>query len=245
MISPIIALILVLVAYMVVDIINPLVAEVGIFVYFLFAYSNIEGSVQLAVFYLFAILFVIAVRVAKGSFSVQSEKIQQIPGVKETEVKGKIPYLEIILAIAIFGVMRLLQGTTSGAIIGTPELAISSAALSVTSIALLGIVETKFLLTLMKLMVENINLVSSIPVIGVFVGIFSLVLPFIAIGLLFATFHLAAFSGVVSSLFFAFLVMIIWIISFEVTGSDRPANLSHGLWNGTVALSRVVSIAGG
>tara|TARA_Y100000034_G_scaffold2862_1_gene3529 strand:- start:1182 stop:1910 length:729 start_codon:yes stop_codon:yes gene_type:complete len=238
--SPIVALIGVLALFVILDTIKPLLADIFIFLYFLFAFINIEGSTTLATFYLFSILFVISVRIAKSTFTISSEPIKQFGGIS---LKSKIPIFGILLGIGIFLLMRILQTSAPGAIIGVPQLAITSQAFNVTTVMLLGIVETRFFFTMFNLLTEFKDIFFKIPVLGQLFSIISFTIPIAFTSILFAIFHITAYSLSISTMVFAALVMVVWIISFILTKSDLPANISHALWNGIVSLGRALGIA--
>jgi len=242
MITPTVALIGVLLLFVLLDSIKPLFANLFILIYFLFAYINLEGSSSLAIFYAVGILLVIVFDVARSKFSVTSEPINKLGGLS---LKGKLgsSIIGVGLGVMIFLGMRLLQGNTAGAIIGTPSLAISSPAFNVTTIMLLGIVETRMFFLIFNIMKDNKELFLKMPLIGRFLSPFVLVLPIIAVSALFGLFHLSAYASNVSSVTFAVFVMAIWVISYYLTKSDLPANISHALWNGVVSLSRALGIA--
>jgi len=240
MISPILALIGVLAIFVLLDVINPLLSDIFIFFYFGWAFINIEGSTTLATFYLIAIIFVMLIRVSKLNFALKSKTIREFGGVK---LAGKIPFLGIGLGIAIFMIMRLLQGASETAIIGTPSLAITSPAFNVTTIMLLGIVETRLFFTLYNLLKENQGALYKIPLLGSVMAILSPVLPIVLVSVLFSVFHITAYALSLSALLFAGMVMVLWVISFIITKSDLPANISHALWNGIVSLSKTLGIA--
>src|SRR3990167_2789986 len=245
MVSPTLAIIIVLVLYVILYAIGrnkniPYLADIFIFIYFLFAFINIEGSATLATFYLFAIIFVIAFEVAQSKFTVNSQQIKEIGGFK---LKSKLPLIGIGLGFGILLIMRVLQTSVEGSIIGVPSLAITSPAFGVSTITLLGIVENRLFFTIYELLKANTQLLLAIPFIGGLLGIFNLILPVVLTAILFAIFHLTAYSLSVSTMIFAALVMVIWLLSYILTKSDLPANLAHGMWNGTIALGRVLGVA--
>lgn len=238
MVSPIIAAILVLLAFILIDAFSPLLADISIFFYFLFAFINISGSQPLATFYLFGSLFVILFRVIGLGLTTEDSKEPVI----NLKFLKNFPFLGVGLGIAIFAAMRLLQGTAPGAIIGVPSLAISSQVFSITTIMLLGVVETRMFFTLLKIADRNKGFILALPVVGAMLAVAVPILGILLVALLFGIFHLTAYQSV-SSIVFAVLVMGIWIGTFLLTKSDRPANISHMLWNGSVQLNRVLGIA--
>lgn len=241
--SPIIFFVLALIIFIILDVINPLLSDISIFLYFAWAYTNIEGSTTIATFYLIAVLFVIVVRLAQRSFSLKDHSEKPIMKLLGINLTGKLPILGVGLGIGIFLIMRMLQGVSTASIIGTPTLALSSDIMSVVTISLLGIVETRLFFTIFNLFKENVGVFTLIPFVGMFLGIFAPVVPVIFVSVLFGIFHLTAYSLSLSAILFAVMVMVIWIISFIITKSDLPANISHYLWNGIVVLNRILGIA--
>jgi len=240
MVNPILALIVVLLVFIILNTIKPLLADIFIFVWFLFSIPNIEGSLLTATFYGLASIFIIVIRLSKPTFILESETINKIG---KTSLAGKIPFIGVGLGIAIFFIMRLLQGVSATAIIGVPSLGISGQTAAVTTVMLLGIVETRFFFIIYNIFKENKGIFLKVPILSQFLGMILVVLPIIMTATLFAVFHLSAYSLNISTLVFAGLVMVIWIISFVITKSDLPASVSHALWNGVVSLARVLGIA--
>lgn len=236
-----IALIATLLIYIVLDNISPLLADISIFMYFLFIYANIPDQSALANFYLFGIIFVIIIRVAT-QFYPKTRSIRELAGFT---FKSKLQQfgISIGLGIILFVVMRLLQSNVSGAIIGTPAFAITSPAFSVSSIVLLGIIENRVFFTLFNVARENVAKFGLIPYIGGLLRTISVAMPFIFASLLFGVFHSTAYSASVSNILFASFVMLLWLVSYLTTDSDQPANIAHGLWNGVVTIGRTLSIA--
>ena len=241
--SPILFFILALIIFIILDTINPLLSDITIFGYFLFAYTNIEGSTTIATFYLIAILFVIMVRLAKRTFSLQEHSEAPIRKILGINLTGKLPILGVGLGIGIFLIMRLLQGVSTASIIGTPSLAISGDVFNVITISVLGIVETRLFFTIFNLVKENVDIFTMIPILGVVLGVLAPVVPVVFVAILFGIFHLTAYGLSLSAILFAVMVMTIWILSFIITKSDLPANISHYLWNGIVVLNRLLGIA--
>lgn len=248
MVSPIFVLIAVLAVFVVVDTIGnrlnlPFLSDVLIFIYFMFAYANIESQTTLATFYLIGALFVLVVKLTERAFAVSSESISKIGGLS---LKRGMPIFMVFAGIGIFLIMKLLQGAAPTSIVGVPSLAIASPLFSVISIMLLGIVETRLFFTIFNLIGKTgviTEAFTRIPIVGIVFAILAPIMSIIVVAILFAVFHVTAYSLALSSLLFAGVVMVIWLISFIIFKSDMPASLSHALWNFSVSASRTLGIA--
>jgi len=239
-ITPEIALIVVLITIIFLYTIKEFLGDLAILSYFLWAFSNIEGSFKTATFYALMLIFVMLVRGVKGYFGQTGLAISKSRWVG---YRSKTLLLGVITGVGIWLGMRFVQGTVSASIIGVPSLAISSTSLSVTTVMLLGIVENRAFFTVLDLLKENVSLFYSIPVFGNVCQIFSIILPQIVIGLAFGFYHIAVYSLSLSSIVWASSVMIIWVLTRMLLKSDLAPNIAHALWNGTIALSRALGIA--
>lgn len=245
MVNPILSIIIVLVLYLTLDTIGkrrniPYLPYIAILMWFLFSFVNLETNIATAMFYSISTLLIIGIEASKSLGSLKAEQVQEIG---KFRFIGKIPYLSIALGFGIFFVMRSLQVSSAGAIIGVPSLALTSADATIITAMLIGIVETRLFLTLWVLLKDNIQYVLALPFVGQ-VGRFILpVFPLIILSLFFSIFHRTAFSSSVSTMFYAFVVMAIWILTFQLTKDDTAPNFSHALWNGLVMSSRLSLIA--
>ena len=243
--SPMFFFVLVLLIFIFLDVINPLLSDIAIFTYFAWVYTNIEGSSNLATFYLIGMLFVIVLRVANRSFSLQGHSEINTRKILGLSLAGKLPVVGVGAGIVILIIMRMLQGVSTASIIGVPSLAISSDITNLVSISLLGIVETRLFFSLYNLVKVNIAMFSTLPVVGLLFAVFSPIMPILMISVLFGVFHISAYALSVSAIIFAVMVMVIWVLSYEILDSDLPANIAHYLWNGLVVLGKSLKIIGG
>ena len=243
MVSPIIIAVSVLAIFIILDTLNSLYSDIFIFIFFLFAYINIEGSTSLSTFYLLSFFFYFIIRIGKVSWQVKNKGFtKELYGIK---TKGNIPLLGIGLGIIIFIAMRLLQSTTAGSIVGVPSLAITSPAFTISTVMLLGVIENRLFFTLFELFKEGhiLKAVSGIPILREVTLFLRPIMPVFMASGLFMLFHITAFSLATSSLIFSFIVFMIWIASYILSKDDLAPNLAHMLWNLSVSLNRVMGIA--
>jgi hypothetical protein len=243
MVNPVIIAGIVLLVFVFLDTLNPLFSDLFILVYFLFAYINIDGSKNLATFYLFSILAYMSVRALQKNYAVRNEGFTK--RLFSFSLKGRVPWIGILVGIGLFFVMRLLQGGVSTAIIGVPSLAISNPGFSVSNVMLLGAVENRFFFTVFEVLrnIVSTGLLAAIPVVGGVLSGFQLFVPVVLTSVLFSIFHLTAFSLALSSMIFASMVFILWLISYIVLRDDLSSNTAHMFWNASTTLGRLVSVA--
>ena len=235
MISPLIVAIAVLVLFVLLDTKNPLYSDIFIFLYFLFALPNIEGSKEISIFYLLMLLFYLAFRLSKHAFAVKNEGINN--SFAGFSLKGRIPWMGILLGAGLFIVMYVLQATQTASIFGVPTLAIREPLFGVSSIMLLGVVENRMFFTTFEFLV-----VSGILSLGGVLSAFGVAAPLLFTAGLFSVFHLFAYSLAAGSLLFAGIVFMGFLGVYLINGDDLGPNIAHMLWNGVFEVRRSLSI---
>lgn len=148
--------------------------------------------------------------------------------------------LSFAIGFLLFMFMRFLGGTTPAAVIGVPvALQISAgaaSALSAAGIGLLGIIENRFFIGVIKAL-KKLFTIAPIPFLKA-IPFLMIALPFILGAALFAIFHGTIIVGGAGFLIFAFLMFLIWgILAFTPLG-ELAGEIAHYLWNVVLTLSR-------
>lgn len=213
--------------------IGQVISSLFIFTFFLFAIPNLENLTQ-AIFYSIMGLAVIVFKL----FAFGVEDKQAVLGYKG----WGLTFISVIIGVGIFIIMTIMQKQTTNAIIGTPKLlavAGLSNLLGPAQIASLGYIENRFFFSWFNVL----RLPIILPILMGIIGPFALLLPYIAIGMMFSIFHLSAFALSVGSLMWAFIVFNLWMVSaYALKLGDEPSCISHFLWNGFVVLKRQYAI---
>ena len=240
--NPLILVAIVFIIFILLDSLSPVFSSVFIFLYFLFAYVNVQGTSNLATFYLFGALFVIVVQLTKAKFAPKNSS-----NVQAWSFKGyKFPFISFFVGVLIFGIMFLLQSKVPNAIIGVPSLSVSSMFFAketfyASLIAVLGIIENRIFFSVYELL-KFVKFTGFIPIMG---AALAPILPIFLTGLFFAFFHISAYGAAVGSMVFAAATFTIWIVSYIWLNDDLAANIAHYVWNAVVILSGALAIVGG
>jgi len=135
--------------------------------------------------------------------------------------------LGILLGLGLYSLIRIASASAEASILGAPTLSILPPDIFMTaSIGMLGVIENRFFLTLFNILQ----------------GIVGMVFGALLVMVLFAMFHLFAYSLSISALIWAGIIMGLWIASYVVSQDDIVSNVSHSLHNVTVTISRFVVI---
>lgn len=236
---PVIVTLVVLVALNSIPRYGYLVTNVLLLVFFMFIGANLVE--RTGTFYSIMAL-------ANIIFSLFKLGPEKEPG--ESPVRGlPVKLFSIGFGISLFLLMFLFQSRARTAVIGVPSLlAVSglSAVIGSSMIGALGFIENRFVFNLFEVFRQFV-FPFLVPLAGPFLMPFAalllIVLPVFTAAFVFAFFHLSAFSLAVSSLIFAFLIMVIWIGSYLVF-DDEPSSIAHYLWNSVLDVGRHVSLAG-
>lgn len=150
-----------------------------------------------------------------------------------------------IVTLTVGGVITLVMlklsgGRDAASVLGVPNaLAVSgsfSSALAPMLISALGFIENRFFYSIASV---SMLLLTFTPLAGL-AGFAFTFLPVVVGAGLFALFHLAVFQ--VGGLFFAFTVFVLWMLVARSPLGPEPTNVSHYLWNGSVALPRAAAV---
>lgn len=235
---------------------NDYLVNFPLLLYFAFSYANIDQEV--APYYGWmagVILTYTLVGFAVSRLRVDNADSMKLNG---TTIRGPAYYIfNIALGLGTVVFMRLLLSNQPDdklqAFLGVPVLSLAAlqSNLSYVTTMALGAIENKFIVitlkffqTLRKVIVQsttNIMLLifGWIPFLNfilipltIFISTVLLLLgPILLSAALFAIFHLAAYNLVFGALFFAFTVMLIWLVLYMVTGNDIVMNVGHMGWN--------------
>jgi hypothetical protein len=76
------------------------------------------------------------------------------------------------------------------------------------------------------------------------ISLFLPFMPFLMAAVVFGIFHLVAYKIVWGIVIWAMIIMVLWIISYFVTGKDDTAmNTAHYGWNGIQTMKETVTLA--
>ena len=220
-------------AYVILRSINHIIADVYLFILFIFAF--VVGSKEFSVFYLLLFIISIVIDLAVSKF--------------EIGTGAKTGFIQTVIALAVglglYLIITLISVRVGGNIIGAPEIAISSTSqiaqnMRPTFVGMLGIIENRIAFAFF----EVLNLFGiMIPIIGVAFNLIPYIIPVITIGLVMGTFHVTAYSVAFSLLIWASIAFMLFIASYVIMNRDSlPADFSHFLNNGILDLNRGLAI---
>lgn len=240
LLTPLTVLLATLIIWLIIRSISITVSDIFLFFIFLFAYANIDKA--LATFYLIGLLFVIVVDWTNQPFELGIAKKFSIS--KFTFKGYGFMIFSLILGFFIYIGINMMGTRTGSVVIGVPILATVTTSTIVTSFmpaltALLGIIENRVFFTLFNLVTRYGVL---IPVVGVAFGIGLPVLPILLSSLIFALFHLTAYSIAVGAILWAMMSFALFLSSYLITGDTLSADFAHWLNNALVAIKRGLQI---
>lgn len=207
---------------------------------FLFAYANVDKA--LATFYLIGLLFVIIVDWTNQPFEVGIAKEFSLGGFKFKNLGLMI--FSIVLGVFIYLAINLMGTRTGSVVIGVPVLATVTTSTVVANFmpaltGLLGIIENRIFFTFFNLLVRFGVL---LPVVGFLFGIGLPIVSIFLASLVFALFHLTAYSIAIGAIIWAMLSFALFLLSYLVVGDTLPADIAHWLNNILVSLQRTIQI---
>ena len=220
-------------AYVIFRSINHIVADVFLFILFIFAF--VVSNREFSLFYL--LLFVIAIVI-----DLSIPKFEIGTGIKS----GFMPIvIALIAGLGLYLVITLISVRVGGNIVGAPEIAIASTStiaqnMRPTFVGMLGIIENRIAFAFF----EVLNLFGVlIPIIGVAFNLMPYLVPIIVVGLIMGIFHVTAYSVAISLLLWASIAFMLFIASYIMMGRDSLASdTTHFLNNGNIDVMRGLSI---
>lgn len=216
-------------AYVILRQINHIIADVFLFILFIFAF--VVGSKEFSVFYLLLFLIAIVIDLAIPEFEIGT-------GAKT----GFMPIMiALLVGLGLYIVITIISVRVGGNIVGAPEIAISSTSqiaqnFRPTFVGMLGIIENRIAFAFF----EVLNLFGVlIPLIGVAFNLIPYIVPTIIVGLIMGIFHITAYSVAISLLIWASIAFMLFIASYIMMGRDSlSADTSHFLNNGIIDVNR-------
>lgn len=218
----------VLAIFLIIDNFDDLLGSGFLLVLFLFTLANFRDDVTfMAVYYLIMGLIVVVFSQTKYKVKLMGGNVNTVGGFNLGFFS--IPVLGILGGALIYLIIRVMSGAAAATVVGVPTLAVVDATpILVTMTAMLGVFENRFGLTVYNILKE-------------FVGLF-VAGAVVVIG--FALFHLFAFQLAISSLLFSGIVMMLWLVSYELTQDDVVMTVSHTMHNFTSVAGKILSIGG-
>ena len=219
-------------AYVILRSINHIIADVYLFVLFIFAF--IVGSREFSVFYLLLFLIAIVIDLAVTKFEIGVAKTRFMPIV-----------IALVVGLGLYLTITLISVRVGGNIIGAPEIAIASTStiaqnMRPTFVGMLGIIENRIAFVLF----EVLNLFGIlIPLVGVAFQLIPYVASTIIVGLVMGILHVTAYSVAISLLIWASIAFMLFITSYIIMGRDSlSSDFAHFTNNSLIDLNRGLSL---
>jgi len=229
------------IAYIVFRSVNRWLAYTHLFLLFIFAF--IVSNREFSIFYL--LLFIIAIIISEFSSKVRTEQQEgSFSEGKFTAMGFNFILLSLAVGAVMFVIIVLVEARVGGNIIGSPDLAISSAsqiaqAWKPTFESMLGIIENFLFFVVMDVLLVFGVLIPFIGRIIQFSGVF---LPVLLAAFIAGIFHIVAFSVSVSLIIWATMAFALFMASRVIMKDSLAADTAHFLKNLTVSISRGLQI---
>jgi len=236
------------------DNINYLLSSGILFMLFMWGMITFDMTTLQKIFYPIGIVFYLAVKANMGDKLQTTATSADINGSKRGGYFSGLRYhiFSIVVGIVMLGFMFLMT-SAKGQFLGVSTLSISTSGFSAWATAqfapaislALGFIENRMFIAWL-----NILLVSKAALSGLLSLILPILTPLVLIipvgitALTFGLFHIIAYSVSWSKILWAAAIMVIWIISYYMTGKDTTAmDTAHGGWNGLLTAKETLSIA--
>lgn len=225
------------IAYVILRNVNYILADVYLFIVFIFAFTLTDKN--FSAFYLLIFIIAVLVDLAVPKFTVQpTDRALGFSGFGLTLVS-------LVIGLGLYLFITFISVQVGGNIVGAPEIAIASTSaiaqnLRPTFVSHLGIIENRIAFAFF----EVLNLFGMmIPVIGIAFHLIPYVVPAIIVGLLMGLFHTVAYSVAVSLLLWASIAFMMFIASYVIMNRDSlSADTGHFLNNGIIDTSRGLAV---
>ena len=251
----IIIAIAVFVILIVFDMIHYLLCSFTLFMFYLFAFLVMNMSLLQKIFYPFGILGYMVVKSdLKEKFQTNATRVDLNDMKKGGVVKGlKYHAFSIIIGIIMLGMMFLMSAK-KGQILGVAPLAVTGTGFSAwitvqfaPAISLsLGFIENRlFISWLNVLLLGREAFVAVLTLLGplIILSPLAIFMPVAVACITFGLFHIIAYAVVWKLIWWASLIMFMWIMSYYLTGKDVTAmDTAHGGWNGFLTAKEALSI---
>lgn len=220
-------------AYVILRSVSHIVADVFLFILFIFAF--VLSNRDFGVFYLLLFLVAIVIDLAIPKFEIGTQ--------------AKAGFMPIVIALLVglglYMIITLISVRVGGNIVGAPEIAITSTSTIAqnfrpTFVGMLGIIENRIAFAFF----EVLSLFGVlIPIIGLAFEFIPYVVPAVVVGIIMGLFHVTAYSVVVSLLIWASVAFMLFIASYVIMGRDSlSADTAHLLNNGIIDINRGLAI---
>lgn len=231
--TAIMIMILSFLAYIILRNVNHILADIFLFILFIFAF--VVSNKEFSVFYLLLFVIAIVIDLAVPKFEIGAN-------VKS----GFMPIvIALLVGLGLYVVITLISVRVGGNIVGAPEIAIASTStiaqnMRPTFVGMLGIIENRIAFAFF----EVLNLFGVlIPLVGVAFQLIPYVAPTVIVGLIMGIFHVTAFSVAISLLLWASIAFMLFIASYIIMGRDSlSSDTAHFLNNGIIDVNRGLSI---
>ena len=246
----------VFVILLVADIIHPLLSAGILFMFYMWGLIAFDMTLLQKIFYPLGIVFFMAVKANLGKNLQTNATSMDINGVKPGGIIKGLRYhiLSIIIGVVILSVMAIISAQ-KGQFLGVAPLSITGMGFSAwitaqfaPAISLsLGFIENRMFIAWLNILLLSRPAIQAGLVIIPFLAIFApiaIILPIVITAVTFGLFHIIAYSIVWKLIWWASMIMILWIISYYMTGKDTTAmDTAHGGWNGWLTSQESLSIA--
>lgn len=250
---PILIGLLVFAVLIIADMIHPMLCAGLLFMFYMWSLIAFDLSILQKIFYPIGILFYIAVRGNLGKDLQTNSDRMDVNGAKPQGVVTGLKYhmLSIFIGLGMLFIMYLMTAS-KGQFLGVAPLAITSSGFSAwitaqfapsISIALAFIENRMFITWLSALLLAQPALTAALAFVPLLMPL-AMILPIAIVAVTFGLFHIVAYAIVWKLIWWAAAIMILWIISYYLTGRDTTAmDTAHGGWNGWLTMKESLSIA--
>jgi len=241
---------------LVADAIHPLLSSGILFMFYMWGLIAFDMTTIQKIFYPLGIVFFMAVRANLGNQLQTNATSMDTNGLKTGGVVKGLRYhlLSIVIGLIILSVMAIIS-STKGQFLGVAPLSVTGAGFSAwitaqfaPAISLsLGFIENRMFIAWLSILLLSKGalqvVLSLIPILGMIAPL-SLMLPILITSITFGLFHIIAYSVVWKLIWWASMIMVLWISSYYMTGKDTTAmDTAHGGWNGWLTSQESLSIA--
>ena len=220
-------------AYVILRSVSHIIADVFLFILFIFAF--VVSNREFSVFYLLLFLIAIVIDLAVSKFEIG----------KGVSTGFMSVVTSLLIGLGIYLVIIFISARAGGNIVGAPEIAISSTSqiaqnMRPTFIGMLGIIENRIAFAFFEV-ISIFGLI--IPVVGIAFQLVPYVVPTIIVGLVMGILHVTTYSVAISLLIWASIAFMLFIVSYIARGRDSlPADTAHFLNNGIIDVNRGLAI---
>jgi len=220
-------------AYVILRSVSHIIADVFLFILFIFAF--VVSNREFSVFYLLLFLIAIVIDLGVSKFEIG----------KGVQTGFMDVVISLLIGLGLYLVIIFMSARAGGNIVGAPEIAISSTSqiaqnMRPTFIGILGIIENRIAFAFFEV-ISIFGLL--IPVVGIAFQLVPYIVPTIIVGLIMGILHVTAYSVAISLLIWASIAFMLFIVSYIARGRDSlPSDTAHFLNNGIIDVNRGLAI---